>query len=133
LNLLTIPDWQSEAFTLYTWDHLPTITALDSQAPSPAKEARYIRWNDHAVELIRKGDEMSMVCYHHRPMEVPTQYIFDHNGVLSCSDTTDYVLEVFPGDRLYLILRLNKGCYVKKNGISGWYFGRYKMNEVKTK
>ncbi len=130
LNLLSIPDWQSNDFTLYTWDHLPTITALDNQSPSPAEEARYIRWNDHAVELIRSGEEMSMVCYHHRPMEVPTRYIFDHDGVLSCSDTTDYVLEVSPGDQLYLILRLKKGCYVKKNSISGWYFGRYEMNEV---
>ena len=133
LNLLSIPNWESDDFTLYTWDHLPVITALHSQSPSPAEEARYIRWNDHAVELISSGEEMSMVCYHHRPMEVPTQYIFDHNGVLSCSDTTDYVLEVSPGDQLFLILQLSKGCYVKKNGISGWYFGRYEMNEVKTK
>ena len=133
LNLVTVSDWRSDDFTLYTWDHLPVITALESQAASPGEEARYIRWNDHAVELISKGEEMSMVCYHSRPMEVPTQYIFDHDGVLSCSDTTDYVLEVSPGDQLFLILQLSKGCYVKKNGISGWYFGRYETNEVTTR
>ena len=107
------------------------ITALDAQACSDPEKARYIRWNDHAIELVQKGKEMSRVLYHGAPMDVPTQFIFDHNGVLSCTDTTDYVLETEPGDRLYLILRLNDRCYVKKNSVSGWYYGRYTMNEVK--
>jgi len=131
LNLLSLPDWQSEDFSLTTWDALPTLTALDRQAPSPGEKARYIRWNDHAVTLLHSGEEMSQVLYHGAPMDVPTQYIFQHHGVLSCSDTTDYALPVEPGDRLGLILRLRRGCYVKKNNVSGWYFGRYEMNEVK--
>ena len=103
---------------------------MDSQAGSPKEEARYIPWNDHAVELLEKGEEVSRVLYHGRPMTVPTQYIFNHNGVLSCIDTTDYELPVEPGDSLSLILKLNYGCFVKKNNVSGWYFGRYKTNEV---
>ena len=130
LNLLSIPDWRSEDFTLFTWNDLPTITALDDQSPSPANEARYIRWNDHAVELLQRGDEMSQVLYHGKPMAVPTQYIFRHNGVLSCSDVTDYVLPVRKGDALLCILALKYGCFVKKNNISGWYFGRYEQKEV---
>ena len=131
LNMLSLPDCQSGDFTLYTWDHLPTITALDHQDPSPESECIYIPWNDHAVELVREAGEISHILYHGRPMVVPTQFIFDHNGVLSCSDTTNYVLPVDPGDQMHLILRLNYGCCVKKNGVSGWYFGRYQMNEVK--
>ena len=130
LNLLILPDWRSEDYSLLTWDKLPVITALDSQAGSPKEEARYIPWNDHAVKLIEKGEEVSKVLYHGRPMTVPTQYIFHHNGVLSCIDTTDYVLPVSPGDRLSLILKLNYGCFVKKDSVSGWYFGRYETNEV---
>ena len=130
LNLLTIPDWRSDDFTLYTWDHLPVITALDAQASSDPEKARYIRWNDHAIELLRKGEEISQVLYHSQPMDVPTRFIFDHNGVLSCTDTTDYVIGTEPGDRLYLALRLSDRCYVKKNSVSGWYFGRYVLNEV---
>ncbi len=83
LNLLTIPDWRSDDFTLYTWDHLPVITALDTQASSDPEKARYIRWNDHAVKLLHKGDEMSQVLYHGQPMDVPTQFLFSHGGVLS--------------------------------------------------
>lgn len=133
LNMLSLPDWRSDDFTLYTWDHLPQITALDHQDPSPESEAIYIPWNDHAIELIENEGEISRIRYHGREMIVPSQYIFNHNGVLSCSDTTNYVLPVEPGDRMYLILRLDYGCCVKKNGISGWYFGRYQMNEVKEK
>ena len=130
LNLLILPDWKSDDFSFLTWDKLPIITALDEQAGSLKEEARYIPWNDHAVELIERGEEVSKVLYHGRPMTVPTQYIFHHNGVLSCIDTTDYVLPVSPGDRLSLILKLNYGCFVKKDSVSGWYFGQYKTNEV---
>ena len=130
LNLLSMPDWRSDEFTLYTWDHLPLITALDAQAPSDPARTRYIRWSDHAVKMLEKGEEMSRVLYHGQPMEVPTRFLFDHNGVLSCTDATDYVLETRPGDRLYLILRLSDRCYVKKNSVSGWYFGRYRLDEV---
>lgn len=130
LNLLAIPCWDSEAFTLYTWDHLPVITALDSQSPSPESLARYIRWNDHVIQLLRRGEEMSEVLYHGQPMKVPTQYLFRHDGLLCCSDTTDYSLDVSPGDQMFLILKLAHGCYVKKNSVSGWYYGRYEMNEV---
>ncbi len=131
LNLLTIRDWKSDDFTLYTWDHLPVITALDAQASSDPAKARYIRWNDHAVTLLHKGDELSQVLYHDAPMDVPTQFIFNHNGRLSCTDTTDYVLKVQPGDQMHLALRLSDRCWVKKNSVSGWYFGRYLLNEVK--
>ena len=131
LNLLAIPDWTSDDFTLYTWDHLPLITALDAQKSSDPAKARYIRWNDHAITLLHKGEELSQVLYHGQPMDVPTQFIFNHNGVLSCTDTTDYVVESRPGDQMYLALRLSDRCWVKKNSVSGWYFGRYLLNEVK--
>ena len=125
LNLLILPDWRSEGYSFLTWDDLPLITALDAQKSSSVEDARYIPWNDHAVELLEKGEEVSRVLYHCKPMTVPTQYIFSHNGTLSCIDTTDYELAVEPNDRLSLILKLNYGCFVKKNSVSGWYFGRY--------
>ena len=125
LNLVTLPEEMSDDFSFLTWDHLPRVRALDEQEGSPKDAARYIRWNDHAVTLLEKGEEMSRVRYHGQPMDVPTQFIFDHDGVLSCSDITDYVLPVQPGDELLLILQLSTGCYVKKQGVAGWYFGRF--------
>ena len=132
LNLLTLPDWRSDDFSLITQDHLPVITALEDQEGSPPEEATYIRWNDHAVSLLSKGEELSRVAYYGKIIDVPTQFIFDHNGVLSCSDTTDYRLDVQKGDSLYLILRLSTGCLVKKNSVAGWYYGRYTCDTEET-
>ena len=132
LNLVMLPDEQSEDFSFLTWDHLPVIRAEEGQAGSPPEKARYIRWNDHAVELIEKGEEISRVNYHGQLMDVPTQFIFFHHGMLSCADITDYVLPVSPGEDMFLILRLSTGCYVKKNGIAGWYYGRYTMKTEET-
>jgi len=129
MNLMMLPHWQSDDFSHLAWDDLPALTALTAQSPSPAEAARYIRWNDHAVTLLEEGGEMSRVLYKGKPMDVPTQFIFHHNGVLSCSDVTDYVLPVEPGDELRLILPLRRGCYVKKNGVAGWYFGRWEAKE----
>lgn len=127
LNLLAFDDWRSDDPAVYTWNHLPVIRALDAQAPSPAEKARYIRWTDHAVTLVDRDAEMARVLYHGAPMEVPGQFLFDHQGVLSCTDATDYVLPVAPGDELHLILALSRGCYVKKDSAAGWYFGRYEQ------
>ena len=129
LNLLILPEWQSEECSFLTWDDLPRITALDAQSASPAEKARYIRWNDHAVTLLNQGKEMSRILYKGEPMDVPTCFLFDHDGVLSCSDVTDYLLPVQPGDELHLILALKKGCYAKKDGAAGWYFGRWTAKE----
>ena len=125
LNLLCLPDWRSDDFSLLTWDGLPTVRALEDQAPSPAAEARYIRWNDHAVTLLEQGEEMSRVLYRGKPMDVPTSFVFDHDGVLSCADITDYALPVAAGDVLHAILPLKRGLYAKKDGVAGWYFGPY--------
>ena len=43
---------------------------------------------------------------------------------LWCEDSTDYRLPVEPGDRLSLVARTSRGCLMKKNGVTGWYFGR---------
>ncbi len=133
LNIMMLPDWRSDDFSFVTQDHLPLITALDSQEGSPVEDAVFIPFNDYSITLLERGKEMSRVLYHGRAVDVPTSYLTDHGGAISCADTTNYVLPVRKGDQLYLILRLDYGCQVKKNGVAGWYFGRYEMNEVKEK
>lgn len=128
LNLISLPSFDSEDFSFTAWDALPTITALDAQASSPPDKARYLRWDDYAVALISRGEEISQVMFRGAPMEVPTQFIFHHDGQLRCTDTTDYLIEASPGDRMSLILPLSDRCYVKKNNVTGWYFGRYETN-----
>lgn len=125
LNLLILPDVRSDDFSLVTWDDLPVIRALDRQSGSDPEKARYISWSDHAVTLLRKGEQTARILYHGQPMTVPADILFDHHGVLSCADVTDYRLPVSPGDEMRLALKYATGCYVKKNGVAGWYTGRY--------
>ncbi len=127
LNLLILPDARSEDFSLVTQDHLPLVTALDAQAPSPAENAVFISWSDRWVTVLEKGEEMTDVSYHGRRVAVPNSFLGQENGRDYCRDATDYVLPVQPGDELMLILRLKRGLLVKKNSIAGWYFGRYTM------
>ena len=48
-----------------------------------------------------------------------------NHGENKCSDFTDYVLPVNSGDSLSLIAKTSRGCIVKKDGITGWYYGKY--------
>ena len=127
INLLMLPDGQSEDFTLVTQEHLPVIEALEDQAPSPEDQAVYIRWSDRWVTVLEWGDEMSTVRYHGKTLSVPTQFLGQDDQGDYCRDATDYLLPVRRGERLYLILALQHGCFVKKDSIAGWYRGRYNM------
>ena len=123
LNLLLYPDWRSDEGILHTWTDLPTITALDAQAASD--DFDYIRWGDHEVELIEKGEETSRISHHGREMTVPADYVWERDGHTYCSDITDLRLAVAPGDKLYLICTAPMGAFVKKDGVIGWYEGRW--------
>ena len=123
LNLLIIPEWQSEAFELRTWCDLPVITAMEPQKASA--ECGYIRWGDHYVDLLEQTDSVARIRHHNREMLVPADFLWEDNGQSCCDDYTDYCLPVNAGDCLRLIRSTPEGCYVKKNGVTGWYKGRY--------
>lgn len=134
LNLLALDDWRSEDFRLFTQDHLPLVTALDAQAASPAQDAIYINWSDRWVQVLETGEEMSRVLYHGRRIAVPNQFLGREDGRDYCRDATDYALPVAPGDELMMILPLKCGCFVKKDSVTGWYYGRYQIKtEVESK
>ena len=50
-----------------------------------------------------------------------------------CEDTSDYRLAVEPGDRLSIVEETSRGRLVKKDGVTGWYFGRLKGPEREEK
>ena len=43
---------------------------------------------------------------------------------LWCEDSTDYALPVSPGDLLTVVARTKNGFLCKKDGVTGWYYGR---------
>ena len=124
LNALELPAAPGGAFSWYAYDGLPTAVALDAQEPSA--DPVNIRWGRSALEVLKRGEPLSL-CRHletGRVLEVLTSYLFEQNGVTCCKDSTDYRLPVAPGDVLTVIRRLPDRALVKKEGASGWYFGR---------
>ncbi len=57
-------------------------------------------------------------------VEILTEYLWERNGITYCEDSTDYLLPVSPGDKLSVVRRLPDRALCKKDGVTGWYFGR---------
>ena len=124
LNALILPQEDSQDFTWTAWDGLPTATALDGQEPSA--DPLNIRWGRSAVEVLEKGGELSL-CRHletGRTLYILNQYLRTGPKGVWCEDSTDYRLPVSPGDELTLVARTKTGFLCKKDGVTGWYYGR---------
>ena len=77
------------------------------------------------MDVLEKTGEVARIRHHNREMLVPADFLWEDNGQSCCEDYTDYCLTVACGDRLHLIRSTPEGCYVKKDGVTGWYKGRY--------
>ncbi len=103
----------------------PQVQALDAQEGAPAR-AQFcwprsrgrVLWRGGGVARIEQKDTGLVV-------DVPEPFVEEGDGEIFVNDCTDEVLAVEPGDRLWLIARIDQGAYVRKGGISGWYRGRF--------
>ena len=124
LNALILPSEESERFSWQAWDGLPTAIALDGQEASTG--SLNIRWGRSALELLEEGEEFSL-CRHlesGRTMPILNCYLRRGPKGLWCEDSTDYMLPVTPGDRLTVVISTKTGHLCKKDGVTGWYYGR---------
>ena len=124
LNVLIIPERGSEDFSWVSYDGFPTATALDDQEPS--EDPVNIRWSERRVEVLRREEEFSL-CRHiatGRELRVLTDYLYETPDGTVCEDSTDYRLPVKAGDILRVVRRVKGGALVKKDGVTGWYWGR---------
>lgn len=124
LNALILPSEDSEAFTWTAWDGLPAARALDSQEASC--DSVNVRWGRAALELLERGEELSL-CRHletGRELYILNEYLRQGPKGLECEDSTDYRLPVSPGDLLTVVRRTKSGFLCKKEGVTGWYYGR---------
>lgn len=121
LNALIIENGQ---FSVDWYDPFPTATALDPQSES--QRSYYIHWGDNAVELLSRDGDFGRIrhCRTGYEMDVPVDLLFEKEGQLRLTDTTDYRPAVAPGDTLTIVRETSRGCWIKKNGVSGWYMGR---------
>ena len=126
LNALELPRTPGGDFHWYAYDGLPTAVALDAQAPS--KDSVNVRWGRNVLEVLERGKYLSR-CRHQetgRELEVLTEYLYTKDGITRCEDSTDYRLGIQPGDVVSVVRKLPDRALVKKNGVTGWYFGRMK-------
>ncbi len=125
LNALILPSEASEEFSWMAYDGLPTAVALDGQQAST--DSVNIRWGRSRLELLEEGEELSL-CRHvetGRILPILNHYLrWDDRG-LWCEDSTDYALPVAPGDELSVVFSTKKGHLCKKDGVTGWYYGRF--------
>ena len=133
LNALILPSEESDDFTWEAYDGLPEAVALEDQKAS--EDSVNIRWGRSELELLEPGDEVSL-CRHKETGRVlnilnsylrngPMTYHADSPVCLWCEDSTDYALPVKAGDRLSVVaVTEHHGALCKKNGVTGWYYGR---------
>ena len=124
LNALMLPSEDSEDFSWQAWDGLKAVKALDPQEASA--DSINVRWGRSALELLEPGEETSL-CRHlesGRVLPILNRYLRRDKRGLWCEDSTDYRLPVVPGDRLSLVQATKKGFLCKKEGVTGWYYGR---------
>lgn len=124
LNALIIPEDGSEDFSWAYWDGLPQYAALDAQEASV--DCVNIRFGHSQVEILEKGGEFTR-CRHlesGRELDILTRFLYQGKDGARCRDSTDYRLPVAPGDLLSVSEVTSRGVLAKKDGVTGWYFGR---------
>ena len=125
LNALIIPDINGDRLDFTAYDGLERVTALDGQEASA--DPLNIRWSDSEVELLAEQGDCVLVRHPSsgRQLWLPRDFVTRwRDGRLHTEDATDYLLPVSPGDTLSLVRETQRGCLVKKDHITGWYFGR---------
>jgi len=125
LNILIIPDIDASVnnISYISYDPLPVIYALEDQKEST--DFIQIHWFNRKIQLLETGGEFSYVEHLEsgRKLYIPNSYLINETD---CTDYTDYLLPVQKGDMLSVIEKTSKGCIVKRNGVIGWYCGKYR-------
>jgi protein phosphatase len=130
LNALIIPGESSDNFSWAAYDGLPTAVALDPQQAST--DSVNIRCGRSQLEFLAPGEELSL-CRHvetGRVLPILNHYLQHKPEGLFCEDSTDYALPVTPGDKLSVVFSTKRGHLCKKDGATGWYYGRLEGHTI---
>lgn len=125
VNVLILPQEPDGEFSWVSDDGLPTVTARGGQQAS--RGSVNVRFGHSELEILEEGEEFCL-CRHvetARVLRVLTEYIYRREGKVLCEDSTDYRLPVSPGDTLSVVRETSYGLLAKKDGVTGWYLGRY--------
>ena len=123
LNALVIPEAGSPDFTFESWDPFPVRRVKTAQRGS--EKSYYIRWGDNWVSVLSRGAEFSRVRHERTgyEMDVLTRFLKGPGDRVRVNDCTDYAPPLEPGDEVRVVAETSRGWMIKRNGVSGWYFG----------
>ena len=112
-------------------DDLPTVTAWDAQEESV--DSISIGWGDNEVLRLEDSTRPGYARIEHirtgRQLWIPDDDFYtDEEGHLYCRETTDYLLSVKAGDTLSLVKTMPDAIIAKKDGVVGWYRGKWSEN-----
>ena len=124
VNLLVFPHAGEDSFTSLCIDDFPRFRALDPQQES--ETSGNINYADPWVEILEVRDSLTRVRRISDGYEMWTvKPVKTEDGKSRLwGDGTDYRHQIFPGDVISLIARDEVGCYIKKDGVCGYYNGR---------
>lgn len=114
-------------FSVEWYDPFPRARALEAQ--KKCARSAYIRWGDNKVSPVELGRTWCRIRHDRTgyEMDVPTDFLFEKNGELYVNDVTDYRPAIAPGDEISIVRVTDRGCWIKKDGVSGWYDGKYEL------
>ncbi|MBQ6105626.1 MAG: metallophosphoesterase [Lachnospiraceae bacterium] len=104
-------------------DTLPKAKVMNSQ---PAGEYSHsITAADNVVIPLRVVDDFTYCKQDKtdRNFWIPTSFLTKKDGVTYSDDITDYQIPVTLGDVVSVIAATSRGYLIKKDGITGWYYG----------
>ena len=124
-------DGQLNAFIIrrgkFSWEWYDGFPEAVARTPQK-KGARsaYIRWGDNVVTPVELGREWCRIRHSRTgyEMDVPTDFLFETGGELHVSDVTDYRPAIRPGDLVSVVRATDRGFWIKKDGVTGWYSGQ---------
>ena len=130
LNCLVLNGESGEDASWIAYDDYPQIRLLDDQQGST--DNYNITWSENTVEVLEQRDDVSLIrqCSSGYEMWVPTEYLYPEMLTVGTvlwhvEDSTDAKLSVQAGEQASLVCETSMGAIIKKDGISGWYAGRY--------
>jgi protein phosphatase len=129
LNALIIPNINSDNFTYISYDNLSYGIALNDQEES--KESYHILWTDNLIDILKKDEEFSY-CEQlstKKKMWILNKLIYKDMYGFHCEGSTDYKLSVKAGEIVKVVDATKRGYLIKKDGVTGWYFGKIKIEK----
>lgn len=124
LNAVVLPPHPTGDFSWFRYDDLPKRTALEPQAPS--LDPFSFKWGNNEVSVLQREDDL-VLCRHAatgRELWLPADHLWEDDGRQYSADATDYSLPVSAGDMLSIVQETSRGILAKKDGVTGWYYGR---------